>query len=85
VSDPDRGNALFLIAAKDLVAGFAGDARFPAEIAHALAFKEPGDETQPSFHGINTSWAGGPAQEVSPMCPEQTVTYVSERSPIFRS
>jgi hypothetical protein len=36
--------------------------------------------TEHSFHGINTSRAGGPAQQVSPMCPEQTVTHVSERS-----
>jgi hypothetical protein len=37
--------------------------------------------TEHAFHGIDTSLAGQPAKEVSPMCPEQTVTYVSECSP----
>jgi hypothetical protein len=42
----DRGDAFLLASAENFVAGFARDVGFAAEIAHALPFEEPGDETQ---------------------------------------
>jgi hypothetical protein len=46
----DRGDAFGFVSAEDFVAGFAGDPGFAAEIAHALAVEEAGDEAKAFVH-----------------------------------
>src|SRR5690349_18965736 len=75
----------FLITVKDLVPGLPGNAELPAQGSHALAILEPDHKshslvhyrTFPPWHVLHPALL---RQNVSPMSPERSVTYVSERS-----
>ena len=43
-------HATLLIAIEDLVAGLAGDAELPADVAHRFAVQQPGHEPQALVH-----------------------------------
>ena len=70
---------MLLVAIENLVAGLAGDAELPADLAHGFPIQTPDNKrrrssiTKLAFHGIHTS-----------LCPVRFVTYVSGRSDELR-
>jgi hypothetical protein len=81
-----RLEAMLLVAIEDFISRLARDAELPAHVAHRLAVEQTRDEPKTLFHnrtllpGHSTSPARLAWREMSPMCPEQTVTHVSGRS-----
>src|SRR5215469_795465 len=73
-----------LIAVEDLVAGLAGDAKFPAKFSHRLAGKPPRHKLKSLSHHRTLlprhHFLPKKGKKCTPMCPVRFVTYVSGRS-----
>src|SRR5262249_43748449 len=74
----ERFEAAIFVAVEDLVAGLAGDAELGAQRRHLLALEQAGDKSEPLVHEVTLlprhALLLRRGQEVSPMCPEYSVT-----------
>jgi hypothetical protein len=77
-----RLQPMLLVAVEELVAGLPRNPECPAGLRHRLAVQQPRYKPQALVHyrTASTPPATHAWQEVSPMCPVRTVTYISERS-----
>src|SRR5579872_7044149 len=76
----ERRHTAVFVAIEDLVAGLAGDPELGAQRRHLLALEQAGDKPEPLVHDVTLLPRHAPSCEgaqVSPMCPEYGVTYVS--------
>src|SRR5262245_29272745 len=79
----EGADTTILVAIEDLVAGLPRDPELGAQRRHLLALKQAGDKPEPLVHDVTLLPRHAPScdgAEVSPMCPEYGVTYLSGRT-----
>src|SRR6185503_2827886 len=75
-------NPKILVPIKDLVSGLPRDTKLSTKLGHRLTCQSPSHKLKPLVHNrtLLPRHHFLPREEVLPMCPVQTVTYVSGRS-----
>src|SRR5262245_22307922 len=79
----EGADTTILVAIEDLVAGLPRDPELGAQRRHLLALKQAGDKPEPLVHDVTLLPRHAPScdgAEVSRMCPEYGVTYLSGRT-----